>query len=293
MALGGFQNGAEPVHIGGEGGDNNPLVAVLELPIQRTCHNGLTGGVARPFHIGGICQQSQNALIAQLTEASQINHAVGGGGVNFEVAGHHHRAHRGFDGKGYGVGNGVVHMDELHAEAACLYHIPGLVGHQLDLVCQTVLLQLQLDEAVGHGGAMNGAAELPHGIGNGTNVILVPMGDEHTPQLLAVLHQIAEVGNHQIHAIHIFIGETDTAVHHDHVLAVFQNGDVFSDFIQTAQRDNFQFFCQIKYSFQFFCPKMDKTTKQPLSGKTDPESPHPEKNACISYVRSSGEDRSF
>ena len=105
--------------------------------------------------------------------------------------------------------------------------------------------------------------------------------------------QIAEIGDHQIHAIHIFIGETDTAVHHDHVLAVFQNGDVFSDFIQTAQRDNFQFFCQIKYSFQYFCPKMDKTTKQPLSGKTDPESPHPEKNACISYVRSSGEDRSF
>ena len=125
-------------------------------------------------------------------------------------------------------------MDEFHGEAAGLDHVAGLVGDELDRLVQAVLLQLQFDEAVGHGGAMDGTVYLLHTIGDGADVVLVAVGDKHTPQLFLILHQIGEIRDHQIHAIHIFIGESHAAVDDDHVLAVFQDGDIFTDFIQTA-----------------------------------------------------------
>ena len=94
-------------------------------------------------------------------------------------------------------------------------------------------------EAGGETGAIDGDVQLFEDIGNRADVILVTVGDEHTPQLFLVGHQIGKIGDHQIHAVHIFIGETDTAVHHDHILAILQDGDVLADLIQTAQRDNF------------------------------------------------------
>ena len=250
IALGGGNDGLDAVHIGGKGGDDDPLVAVFELPVQAVGHQVLTGGVALALHIGGIGQQRQHALVAQFSQPGQVHHAVLSGGVDLKIAGEHHRTYGGADGEGHSVGDGVVHMDELHSEAPGLDHIAGLVGDELDLVGQLVLLQLQLDEAVGHGGAMDGAVDLPHGVGNGTNVVLVAVGDKEAPQLLLVFHQIGKVRDHQVHTVHVLLGEAHAAVYHDHILTIFQDGDVFADLIQTAQRDNFQFFCQKNTPFK-------------------------------------------
>ena len=234
IPLGGGDHALDPVHIGGEGGDDDPLVAVSELPIQGFGHNIFAGGVALALHIGGIRQQSQNPIVAQLSQPGQVHHAISGGGVDLKVTGHNDGAHRGLNGESYGIGNGVVHMDEFYGEASGLHHIAGLVGNEFHRIGQVVLFQLQLDKAVGHGSAMDGTVDLLHAVGNGTDVVLMAVGNEHTPQLLLVGHQIRKVGDHQIHAVHIVIGETDTAVYHDHVLAVFQYGNVLADFVQST-----------------------------------------------------------
>ncbi len=65
------------------------------------------------------------------------------------------------------------------------------------------------------------------------------VGDEEAPELILVLHQIGKIRNHQIHAVHILLREADAAVYDDHILAVFQDGNVFADLIETAQGDNF------------------------------------------------------
>ena len=246
IALGCGKHCLNPMHIGSKGRHNNAAVTVAELPVQALRHHIFAGGIALALHIGGIGQQRQHALLAKLSKPGKIHHPVLRSGINLEIAGKHHGSHRGFDGESHRVGNGMVHMDELHGEAASLDHIAGLVGYQLDRVGQMMLFQLQLDQPIGHGGAMDGAIHLLHTVGNGADMIFVAVGNEHTPQLLLVGHQIGKVGDHQIHAIHILLREAHAAVHHDHVLAVFQDGDVLADFIQTAQGDNSQFFCQIK-----------------------------------------------
>ena len=74
------------------------------------------------------------------------------------------------------------------------------------------------------------------------------VGHKQAPELLRVLSQIGKIGDHQIHAVHLFIGKSHTAVDDDHILAVFQHRDILADLIQTAQRNNFQFFCQLIYT---------------------------------------------
>ena len=147
VAVGAGDDGLEPVHIGCEGGDDDALVAVFELALQAFGDGVFAGGDTGTVHIGGIAHQGQNALVAQFTQPGQIGHAVLGGGVDLEVAGEDQGAYRGVDREGHRVGDGVVHMNEFHGEAAGLDHITGLVGHELDGLVQIMLFQLQPDQA--------------------------------------------------------------------------------------------------------------------------------------------------
>ena len=241
----------QPVGVGGKGGDDDPLVAVLELPVKALCHLSLRGGVAGPLHIGGVAQQSQDALLAQLAQTAQIGDALRGGGVDLEVTGHHHGAHRGLDGEGHGVGDGVVHVDEFYLEAPGLDHLAGLMGEHLHLAGQVKFVQLPLHQADGQPRAVDGHFDILHQVGNAADMILVAVGQEKTPQFVLVLYQIGGVGNDRVNAVHIVFREAHTAVYHDHVPAILQNGDIFADFVQAAQRDDFQFFAQI-ISLRYF-----------------------------------------
>ena len=64
--------------------------------------------------------------------------------------------------------------------------------------------------------------------------------------------QVGKVRDHQIHTVHILFREAYAAVYHDHILAIFQNGNIFTDLIQSAQGNNLQFFSANlnKISFQ-------------------------------------------
>ena len=241
---GGIQHLLDPVDVGGEGGDDDPVLASLELALEGGAHRLFRGGKARTLHIGGVRQQCQDALLPQLAEAGKVDDLpVDGGGVDLEVAGVDHGAHAGVDGEGHGVGDGVVHMDELHLELSGLHRLPGLHGHKLRAVQQAVLLELQPDQPGGEAGAVNGQVDLLEDIGDGPDVVLVAVGDEQAPQTGLVLHQIRHVRYHAVDAVHIVAGEGHAAVHHDDLAAVLIGGHVLADLIETAQGDDFQFFC--------------------------------------------------
>ena len=165
------------------------------------------------------------------------------GGVNFEVAGVDNSAHFRVDGKGHGVRDGVVHMDEFHGELARPDAFASLHGDELRGLHQLVLLQLQLDEAGGEAGAVDGHVDLLEDVGNGADVVLVAVGDEQAPDPGLVLDEVADVGDHAVDAVHVVPGEGHAAVHHDDLAAILIGGHVLADLVETAKGDNFQFFC--------------------------------------------------
>ena len=73
-------------------------------------------------------------------------------------------------------------------------------------------------------------------------MILMPVGDEQTPQPAAVFHQIADVGNDAVDAVHIVAREGHATVHHDDVAAVL---------IETAKGNDLEFFCHKRINAPF------------------------------------------
>ena len=232
--------------VGGEGGDDDALLAAGEQPLKGLAYHPLAHGVARPLHVGGVRQQGQDPLLAQLPQAAQVDDLpVNGGGVDLEVAGVDDDAHAGMDGEGHRVRDGVVDVDELHVELAHPDHLPGLHGDELGLLEQAVLLQLQLDEARGQPGAVHRHIHLAQHIGDGPDVVLVSVGDDQAPDAGLVLHQVCHVGDDQVDAVHVVAGKGHAAVHHDDLAAVLINRHILADLVETAKRDDLHFFCQI------------------------------------------------
>ena len=76
-------------------------------------------------------------------------------------------------------------------------------------------------------------------------MVLVSVGDEDAPDAVLVFQQVGEVRDDHVDAVHIVVGEAHAGIHHDHVAAVFINGHVLADLVETAQGNNFQFFCHM------------------------------------------------
>jgi len=242
----------DAVDVAGEGGDDDALLAAGELPLEGLAHHPLAHGVAGALHVGGVRQQRQHPLLAQSAEPGQIDDLpVNGGGVDLEVAGVDHHAHAGVDGEGHGVGNGVVHVDKFYLKFSGLHRLARLHRHQLGAVQQPVLLQLQLDESSGKAGAVDGHIHLLEDVGDGPDVVLMAMGDEQAPQPGSVLDEIGDVGDDAVDAVHIIAGECHAAVHHNDLPAVLIGGHVLADLVETAQRNDLQFFCHMCCIFSF------------------------------------------
>ena len=80
-------------------------------------------------------------------------------------------------------------------------------------------------------------------------MVLMAVGDENTADAVPVLDEVGEVGNDHVHAVHIVIRKPHADVHHDDVAAILVHGEVLADLVETAQRNDLQFFCH-NSSFQ-------------------------------------------
>ena len=99
---GGIQHLLDTVYVGGEGGDDNALVAIGKVALEGSAHGAFRQGVAGTLHVGGVRQQRQHALTTQLTEAGKVDDLpINGGGVDLKVARVNYRTHAGVDGKGH------------------------------------------------------------------------------------------------------------------------------------------------------------------------------------------------
>ena len=244
VAVGDVEHGLDAVHVRGERRDDDAVLAALEVAVKTLGHDGLRRGVTLTLDVRRVAQQGVDALLAEHAEAAEVRHAVLRRGVDLEVARHDDGADWRMDGKGHGIGNGMVHMDELHGEAARLHDVAGVMGHELRLAHKVVLLELELDEAQRQRRGVHGGIDGLQHIRQRADVVLVAVGDEEAAELLLVFRKIGDVRNDKVHAVHVVLGEAEAAVDDDHVLAVFQHGHVLADLIQTAERNDLQFFYQ-------------------------------------------------
>ena len=116
---------------------------------------------------------------------------------------------------------------------------------------QAVLLELVLQDGQGQPGPEYGyTGKFLQEIGHGADMVLVAVRKQNAPDLVPVLSQIGEVGNHQVHAGHIVAREGQAAVNDDDVVIAFQAGDVLADLPDASQKGD------IQCAFQMEPPKI-------------------------------------
>ena len=187
--------------------------------------------------------QSQNTLFAQLADTHQIDHFPRNRRqVDLEVTRVQNRTQRRSDGQRNRIRDRMVGVDKLHLKASQFDRISCADMVEPNLLRHFMLGKLGFDDPAGQPGGVNRSIALTQHIRDRADMILMPMGDDITAQLVQVALEISRIRNDQINAQHIVIRESHTAVDHDDITAVLDYGHVFADLIQTAERYDFQFF---------------------------------------------------
>ena len=196
-------------------------------------------GEARHLGVGGVGQEEVDALLAEPRERTQVGDpAVERQLVHLEVAGVEHQRGAGPDGDGERVGDRVVDRDELELEGA-----EGQPVTRLDLVVdrllEPVLAELGVEEGEGQLGAdERDVAALAQEVRRGADVVLVAVGQHERLDLVEAVSDRVEVGEDQVDAGVVLLGEEDAAVDDQQPLVVLEDGHVATDLAEPAERDD-------------------------------------------------------
>ena len=222
----------------GEGGDDHPPFGIGDVAIQVGEDRALRRAEARNLGVGGIAEQTEDALVTVVGKASHVEvFAVDRGVVELEVTRENHGSHRCGDGQREAVGHRVGVADELHGEVLThLHHIARTDGLQGGAVADTGLVHLAGEHREGQPRPVDHRnVEVLEVMGDATDVVFMTMGDDHAADPLLVLAQEAGVGQHHIHPVHAVAGEGQTGIHQHQVIAVLEHTGVLADLVQTTQ----------------------------------------------------------
>ena len=204
------------VDVGGKGRHDNAAVARLDKQAAHTLGNGLLGfGKAGALGVGGVCQQRQHTLAPVLGNGGQVGHGVAGQRrvVHLEVAGVDDHARRAGNGERQRIRDGVVDVDRLHGKAAEADLLAGSDLVENSAGGKTMLLQLIFDKTDGQACRIDRHVEFFEQVRQAADVVLMSVGDKQTLDAVLVFQHIGKIGDDQIDAEHIGVGEHKPAVH--------------------------------------------------------------------------------
>jgi len=125
----------------------------------------------------------------------------------------------------------VVDRESLDRDRADLLVAAGSADSKVDVV-QTVLCETVLDERCRVRRRVDGHPALFEEVGQGADVVFVPMGDDDGVQPLGPLMEPREIGMHQLSTN--FVGETNPAVDGDARVAADEDGAVHANLVESA-----------------------------------------------------------
>ena len=151
--------------------------------------------------------------------------------VELDVAGVNQGAGGRLDVHGERVGDRVGDGDEFEVERADLELVASLDLHHGGML--VVLLAFRLNEGEGQLGAdqRDVRAQLEQ-VGHAADVVLVAVGEHQGVDLVETVLDVAEIGQDEIHARLLLLGEEHAAVDEQQVTVVFDHVHVAADFTQ-------------------------------------------------------------
>ena len=218
-----------------EGGDDDLLVGFGEDVVEHRTDLVLVTDHAGNLRVGGVHAEQIHALVPEAGEGAQVGDApVDGQGVDLEVAGDQDIAGIGANHGRHGVGNGVVDGNEFEAEGPVGYLL--MLTHLTQQGVDAVLAQLGLDEGQSQFAADQGdVLAQAQQVGDAADVVLVAVGQDQGDDVVEAVLDVAEVGQDQVDAGLILLGEQNAAVDDEQLSVDLEDGHVAADLAQAPQ----------------------------------------------------------
>jgi len=235
---------------GGKTGDEQPPLGAGEHLIKLASHSPLTRRVSFALDVGRILKQRQNSLFAIFRERVQVEHlVVRGGRVNLEVARVNQHSEGRVDGQRNTIYKTVGNVDGMNRERARLKSLACTDLVQIRIIQQPMFFQFVFYVRERELGSPHWYIEFGKNPRQSADVILVAMGENDGAHPLPVFDEIGNVGNYDVHAQQLGLGEHETRVDDDNVIAPAYRHAVHSELAQTAEGYDVQF-----SSWHFRCP---------------------------------------
>ncbi len=236
---GGVEHLLHPVHVGGEAGHDDPLLGVAEDLVDDGGDRLLGGREAGRLGVGRVGEEEVDTLLAEAREGPQVGDpAVERQLVHLEVAGVEHQARRRPDRDRERVGDGVVDRDELELERPERHRV-ALAHLVVDGLAQPVLAQLAVEQGQGQLGAhQRDVLPFAQQVRRGADVVLVAVGEHQGLDVAEPVSNGREVGEDQVDAGVVVLGEQDPAVDDEQPAGVLEDGHVAPDLAEPAERDD-------------------------------------------------------
>ena len=163
--------------------------------------------------------------------------AVDRGLVDLEVAGVDEHAERRVDGEPDAVRHAVRDAQELDLEGADLDDVLRPDGPE-GVVGEIVFVQLGADERQRQRRAVDRTIDVRQQVGDGPDVVFVPVREHERGD--AALLQVGEVGNDEVDAEELDVGERHPGVDDETRVPVRDRHEVHAELAEAAQRDDFK-----------------------------------------------------
>ncbi len=151
-----------------------------------------------------------------------------------------HQPHGRVDRQSHAIRNTVGDVKELDLERPDREPISAahrVKGHSIE---QVMPLQLDLGHAARQLRRIDRCVDLGHEVAQGADVILVPVCQEDGPDLILLVQQVSEIGDHQVDAQHVALWEHQPAVDDDDLLVVFQDHHILAHLAEPAEGEDAQ-----------------------------------------------------
>ena len=163
--------------------------------------------------------------------------AVDRGLVDLEVAGVDEHAERRVDGEPDAVRHAVRDAQELDLEGADLDDVLRPDGPE-GVVGEIVFVEFGADERQRQRRAVDRTIDVRQQVGDGPDVVFVPVREHERGD--AALLQVGEVGNDEVDAEELDVGERHPGVDDETRVPVRNRHEVHAEFAEAAQRDDFK-----------------------------------------------------
>src|SRR5512147_161552 len=222
-----------------EGRHHDPSPGLAEDVLETSPHFLFREGVAALPGVRAVGKEREDAPVPVLREGPEVHDlAVHGRRIYLEVSRMHDPSLRGRDPEAAAVHDRVGHADELYLETTQLHHVQGPDAPKIGLLVQIVLPQFLPDEPERESRSVDRDLELLQKEGEGSDMVLVSVGQDHAADAGLVFDEVGEVGDHDVDAEHLCVGEHEARVDHHDVVAAFEHGHVEPDLAHAAQGDD-------------------------------------------------------